>query len=240
MGEDIYMYTLSPSLGSESMNRANMPIRREAAVNAINASLQLLQLENKRYDQFKKEVWGHTQPLTPREMKLMEDIFQDVEVNEYYCDELVMDTYDDCDVSRLVMNSTIYTVKIPKVSTNGSRFGTCTCGIPKLDGIPCVHMIFLAKGGHIEDPGFTRLSVMPFWLPTNCWRQQFPEDSMSRGNIAISSIKSKYSPDDVIRYCPDWAAPKKANCPKKDSGCKHGVMDAIKNAGQIKRRKIMW
>ena len=120
MGEDVYMYNLSASSGSESMNRANMPIRREAAVNAINASLQLLQLENKRYDQFKKEAWGHTQPLTPREMKLMEDIFQDVEVNEYYCDELVMDTYDDCDVSRLVMNSTIYTVKIPKVSTNRS------------------------------------------------------------------------------------------------------------------------
>ena len=98
-------------------------------------------------------------------------------------------------------------------------------------------MIVLAKGGHIEDPRFTRLSVMPFWLTTNRWRQQFPEDSMSRGNISISLIKSKYSPDDMIRYCPDWAAPKKAGRPKKDSGRKHGVMDAIENAGPKKGGK---
>ncbi len=154
-----------------------------------------------------------------------------------------MDTYYECDVSRLVANSNVYTVKIPKESTSGSRFGTCTCGIPKQDGLPCVHMVVLDKGGHIEDPGLTRLSVMPSWLTTNHWCQQFPENSVSRGNITISSIKSKYSPDDMIQYCSDWAAPKKAGRPKKDSGRKPGVMDAIANAGRKKRKKrkkTMW
>ena len=142
-------------------------------------------------------------------------------------------------MSRLVANSNIYTVKIPKESTHGSRFGSCTCGVPKRDGLPCVHMVVLAKGGHIDDPGFTRLSVMPYWLTTAHWRLQFPENSVSRGNITISAIKSKYSPDDMICYCPDWSAPKKAGRPKKDAGRKPGVMDAIENASR-KRKKKMW
>ena len=73
---------------------------------------------------------------------------------------------------------------------------------------------------------------MPYWLTTAHWRQQFPENSVSRGNITISSIKSKYSTKDMIWYYPDWAAPKKAGRPKKDSGRKPGVMDAIANAGR--------
>ena len=77
-------------------------------------------MENKRYDEFKKDAWAHNQPQTPRGMKLMVDAFNEVEVNEYYCDVSVMDTYYECDVSRLVANSNIYTVKIPKESTSGS------------------------------------------------------------------------------------------------------------------------
>ncbi len=66
MGEDVYMYGLTASSGNESMNQVNMSVRRSAAVDAINASIQLLRLESKkRYEQFKKDAWKTTTPLTP-------------------------------------------------------------------------------------------------------------------------------------------------------------------------------
>ena len=147
-----------------------------------------------------------------------------------------MDDHYEATVSSLATNSNDYHVTIPKVSTGGSRFGKCTCGIPKRDGIPCVHMIVLAKGGHINDAGFTRLSVMPSWLSTSVWRSQFPEDSVCRGDISIQSVKNKYPPDDTLRYSPDWAAPKKAGRPKKDAKRKLGVMDEVAR----KRKKTLW
>ena len=139
-------------------------------------------------------------------------------------------------MSKLAVNNHVYYLTIPKVSVGGSRFGTCTCGIPKRDGIPCAHMVVLAKGGQIDDRGFTRVSVMPNWLTTSIWSSRFPEDSICRGDISMQSVKSKYTPDDQIRYCPDWAAPKKAGRPKKDAKRKLGVMDEVAK----KRRKTLW
>ena len=99
-----------------------------------------------------------------------------------------------------------------------------------------MHMIVLAKGGHIIDIGFTRLSVMPNWLSTSIWRSRFPEDSVCKGDISIQSVKNKYQPDDTLRYSPDWAAPKKAGRPKKDAKRKLGVMDKVAR----KRKKTLW
>jgi hypothetical protein len=52
MGEEVFMYGLSASSGSESMNRANMPVRSVPAVDALNASILMLRLESKRHNQF--------------------------------------------------------------------------------------------------------------------------------------------------------------------------------------------
>ena len=51
------------------------------------------------------------------------------------------------------------------------------------------------------------------------------------------SIKAKYKADDRLRYCPDWAASRKAGRPKKNEKRKPGVMDAI---AKKKRRKVLW
>ena len=236
MGEDIYMYGRSASSGNESMNRANMSVRRAAAVDALNACIQMLRLEAKRYEAFKKEAWNTTTPLTPFGMKLMEQAYKDVHVNEFTCDITIMDDHYHATVSRLANNSHEYNVRVPKASIAGSRFGSCTCGVPKRDGVPCVHMIVLAKGGHIDDVGFTRLSVMPSWLSTSIWRSQFPEDSRCRGDVSIQSVKNKHQADDQIRYAPDWSAPKKAGRPKKDAKRKPGVMDEVAR----KRKKTLW
>jgi hypothetical protein len=97
-------------------------------------------------------------------------------------------------------------------------------------------MVVLAKGGHIQDPGFTRLSVMPHWYSTEWWRRQFSEDSVCRGDVSIKSVKNKYPANDTLKYCPDWAAPRKSGHPKKDEKRKRGVRDAVAK----RRRKLLW
>ena len=237
MGDGICMHSRSASSGSESMNRANMVVRRAAAVDVLNACIQLLRLECKRYGQFQNAAWNTNTPLTPTGMKLMDDAFTDVRVNDYQCTVAVTDTIFECTVRRMAANASVYDVQIPREAVMGSRFGKCTCGVPKRDGIPCQHMVVLAKGGHINDQGFTRLSVMPHWLSTTTWRNQFPEDSVCRGDVSIMSVKNKYPSNDLLRYCPQWATPKKAGRPKKDAKRAKGVMVmVVKN----KRRKVMW
>ena len=51
------------------------------------------------------------------------------------------------------------------------------------------------------------------------------------------SVKNKYPSNDLLRYCPQWAAPKKAGHPKKDAKRSKGVMDMV---AKNKRRKMMW
>ena len=166
----------------------------------------------------------------------MEEAFQDVNVNEFSCEVEELESSYLCTVSRLAANSNMCSVTIPRESMYGSRFGSCNCGVPQRDGKPCVHMVVLAKGGHIQDPGFTRLSVMPHWYSTAWWRRQFPEDSVCRGDISVKSVKKKYPADDTLKYCPDWAAPRKSGRPKKDEKRKRGVMDAVAK----RRRKFLW
>ena len=50
MGDYVCMHSCSASLGSESMNRANMVVRRAAAIDVLNACIQLLRLECRQYE----------------------------------------------------------------------------------------------------------------------------------------------------------------------------------------------
>ena len=149
-----------------------------------------------------------------------------------------METYYQCSISKITENAFVYTVKIPKSNCFGSHFGTCTCGVPKRDGIPCEHMVMMAKAGVIEEDWFTRLSIMPYWLTTAHWRLQFPQTVVCRGDININIIKGKYQADNDIRYCPSWSGPNKSGRPSKSAGKrKPGLMDHIEKAGMKKPRK---
>ena len=53
-----------------------------------------------------------------------------------------------------------YTVIIPVDAYKGMRFGSCTCGKPKTDGIPCRHMVVVAMSSKID--GLTRIHIMPY------------------------------------------------------------------------------
>ena len=42
------------------------------------------------------------------------------------------------------------TTAFPIGEVNGSRFGTCTCGSPRMMGVPCMHMVVALKSGSVE------------------------------------------------------------------------------------------
>ncbi len=49
-----------------------------------------------------------------------------------------------------------YIVILPKMPLNhGSKFGSCTCGFPRKEGIPCNHMVAMSKGKSV-----TCMSIM--------------------------------------------------------------------------------
>ena len=73
----------------------------------------------------------------------------------------------------------------------GSHFGTCTCGVPKVDGIPCLHMVAICKSNRIE--GLNENNIMPFWYHTSHWRKQYPEGtSVDSSHITMLQLKENY------------------------------------------------
>ena len=64
-----------------------------------------------------------------------------------------------------ILNAVILLLKpevtIPSKGLFGSRFGTCTCGKPAKDGVPCKQMMVVVKSISIE--GLSRIQIMPYW-----------------------------------------------------------------------------
>jgi hypothetical protein len=170
MGPNICMHGHSASSGAESMNNANDLARQKAAVDILNAAIQIIQLEGDRCAWWKQQACNRGQLLTDRGMTIMEDAFKYVNVRDYAVKVVESETYTEATVTKNVVNSKNYTVRLPKEERLGSRFGTCTCGKPAKDGIPCQHMVVLVKSFH----GLTRIGIMPYWFTTAHWRAQYP------------------------------------------------------------------
>ena len=234
MGDNIYMYSKSASSGVESMNWANNLARERTAVDCLNAILIILKLEGKRFDLFKQEAWGRDDMvLTTRGLDLMEDAFMDVDICDYRLNVTHEETSHRCTVSRLLSNNQ-YIVNIPiEEDSCGSRFGTCTCGKPAKDGLPCQHMVVVVKGIAIE--GLIRVSIMPYWWTTSHWRAQYAVDEYCRTDVSLANIKATHHPDDKLRYCPGFVSVKKGR-PKKNAR-KMSVMDHIEEAANKKRKR---
>jgi len=121
-----------------------------------------------------------------------------------------------------------YFVLLPKVGVvHGSRFGTCSCGFPKKEGIPCDHMVAIVKSGAIPD--LTRVQLMPFWYTRAQWQMQFPKEMVYQSDITWQNIRKRTFPDQNTKYCPGWAAPKKKGRPKKDTR-KLGIADHVQES----------
>jgi hypothetical protein len=128
-----------------------------------------------------------------------------------------------------------YKVEIPKEGlVHGSRFGTCTCGFPTKEGLPCDHMVSIVKVGLI--PNLARVQIMPFWYTRAQWRLQFPQDTVCRMDVTLASIKKSGRKDLLMSYCPSWVAPRKKGRPKKEVR-KLGIADHVEQGVGKKRHR---
>lgn len=195
------------------MNRANKLVREKTAVDILNASILLLKMEGERYHQWKEKAWGRDLPLTPRGMEHMEDVFLDINVCEYRLTHHADMTWYYSTVSKNTNAARDYHVRLPKDSFYGSHFGTCSCGFPAKEGLPCKHMVLLVKSSVI--PGLTRINIMPHFWSTAHWQKQYPLELDCKTDMSINLVKAIARPNEFLRYCPDWSAANKSGRPKK-------------------------
>ncbi len=147
-------------------------------------------------------------------MELIDEAFNNVKVQEFNVHLTEHKNEHTAIVSKKSTSHREYSVNIPKSDTLRSRFGKCTCGFPKKEGIPCQHMVAVQKLGRID--GLTRAAVMPHWYTTAQWHNQFPENTYIDTQQTLKSIKANSTPHDDLRYCPNWLGPQKKGRPKKD------------------------
>ena len=153
MGDNVYMYGRTASSGNESMNNANKAARARYGVDAVVATMILLKLAATRYKNKKAVAWvePRTSILTRKGIEKRDECFRNIHLRNYRYE--VQETNDRWMITTTerVNDKTIQNVvEIMKVpGTHGSRFGTCTCGRPKVLGVPCAHMVIAVRMGRI-------------------------------------------------------------------------------------------
>jgi hypothetical protein len=232
MADNICMYSKSASSGVESMNRANAVARQRTAVDVLNAMILVIKLEGSRFEFYKQKAWSREDKLTNRGMELMEEAFRDINHREYQLEITNCDTYHRITVSRMTSTNE-YTVIIPVDEFKGTRFGTCTCGKPKTDGIPCKHMVVVAMSSKIK--GLTRMHIMPYWWTTEHWQDQYAMEVNCRTDISLNTVKSSTQADDTLHYVPALLAAKKKGRPKENVREK-SVTDLIEESAKKTKR----
>jgi hypothetical protein len=100
MGPNICMHGRTASSGVESMNRANMEVRNNTSVDALNAAMTLIRIESQRYEKYKESAWKHQLPLTPKGMTEMRAVFNNVVPSQYQRNVEDMVTHYRCTISR--------------------------------------------------------------------------------------------------------------------------------------------
>ncbi len=111
-----------------------------------------------------------------------------------------------------------------KEANGGSMFGGCTCGQPYTNEIHCHHMVAVVKSSRLD--GLTATNSMPVWWTTECWRNQYPEVTNETCHWEMDTLRE--TPEDAaMRYCPPYAAPRKAGRPKTNK-CMKSLLEGQK------------
>jgi hypothetical protein len=136
------MYGRTTSAGNESMNQANQRARERTAVDLVNAKLLLVNLENERFARKRDLAWNSNDILTPKGKLLRDEALKDFNVNNYAIEvEEIGEHFANYLVRKAGPNNKTYKLQFPLVERMDSRFGSCTCGFPKVMGVPFKHMV---------------------------------------------------------------------------------------------------
>jgi hypothetical protein len=167
-------------------------IHQRMAEVILNTALILLKKESNRYCTLDLNLLSGPWKLVITGKKVNTAMFKIhfMEVEDYHA---VM-------VSKKSASKREYTLIILKTDIMGSRFGMCTCGCPKKEGIPCQHTVTISKLGRINR--HSSIVIMPHWYTTEQWRNPFSEDTFIHTHKTLKSIKANLTPHDNIHYCP--------------------------------------
>ena len=78
MAGNICIYGRTTSAGTESLNRANQRAREQTAVDLVNATLLLVNLENERFVRKRDLVWNSNDIQTPKGKLLRDEALKDL------------------------------------------------------------------------------------------------------------------------------------------------------------------
>ena len=124
---------------------------------------------------------------------------QKCEVPNHHDYTITRETHDTVHEYKVQGNhngSQTQTVCIVKDAMYGCHGSECTCGNTQTDGVPCRHIMAIAKSGWGE--GLNIVNVMPYWWMTQCWRSQFPKDEVAIAKLTWTIWKRSMSQTKVF------------------------------------------
>jgi hypothetical protein len=121
-GDSVCMYGKSLSSGVEEMNRVNEDICQKTAVDILNATLILLKKESTQYNKQQSLAWNHAHVLTPKGMELMEEAFNNVNVQDFKVHLTENKNNHTAIVSKKSTSHREYSVNLPKSTTSETLF----------------------------------------------------------------------------------------------------------------------
>ncbi len=86
----------------------------------------------------------------------------------------------------------------------GSRFGTCTCRLPRVMEVPCKHVVAAPKLGTIDR--LNENNFMPLWWMILQMHLQYPVDIAIKADMGIDVLMPGGLADNQIHYWPEMAA----------------------------------
>jgi hypothetical protein len=167
-------------------------------------------------------------------MKVITKAFKDVNARKI---EIYVNPQGDrlsCRVNQII-SPNIYTCWFHAIEEEGSLFGDCTCGVPKVDGIPCCHMVAVCKSKKIV--GLNENNIMPLTYHISLWRKQYPTGVSVTCVANIETLRRASNPSNKFRLCPAISAPRKADRPKVMKRIKSSHELAMEKKVQIRQRR---
>ena len=238
MSDNVYMYRRSSSQMAEAMNSANKRMRVRGSVDVANSTMLLMKMEAERFERQKTCAARCTSVLTYKGSYLLEGVLDKLKNGSetLHVDVEKMNNEDppyyECVVRGL---KEMWTVQMAIDSEDGFYQNTCTCGVVEKDAVPCVHVCAVVKSKLV--PNLTLTNVMPHCWSTVAWRRQFPASASNACNIDMEYLKSKYPPNNKLRYMPDFVAKRKRGRPQKKSRFKSAMELAMQKKSPRKERK---